>query len=237
MVRVAIIEDELAEYERLSAHLAAYGEARGVSFSVAYFPCADDFIEQQPAADLIFMDIDMPGTNGLDGARAIRGFAERVPLVFVTNLAQYAIRGYEVDAVDFMVKPVGYGIFSAHMERIMRVIRQSGRRSVAIKDAVGTRMVAVDDIVSVESDRHYLIYRIAGEREAVRVRGTLSATEAELGGGKFVRLSVSCLVNADHIVRLLGDGVVLDDGSKAFFSRSRKKAASRQIADYFGGDL
>lgn len=235
-MRVAIIEDDVREADELSSHVMRYGAEHGVAFSVTHYPTADDFIELQPAADLIFMDIDMPGLNGLDGAREIRRFAERVPLVFVTNLAQYAIRGYEVDAIDFIVKPVSYPTFALHMERIMRLARRGEQRSVALKGSDGMRMVALDDIVSVGSDRHYLNYRIVGSRDSIRVRSTMSAAEAELDGPQFVRVSVSEIVNADHVTRLFSDKVVMDDGTSVFFSRSRKRDAARQIADYLGGD-
>ena len=236
MPKVYIVEDEQEAYEDLASCLERYGREHGVTFSVAHLPSADDFIELMPEADLIFMDIDMPGTNGLDGARAIRRFAERVPLVFVTNLAQYAIRGYEVDAIDFIVKPVVYATFAVHMERIMRLIGRSERRSIPLKGPDGTRMVALDDILFVEVDRHYLEYHVAGESAPIRIRGTISAAESTLGGGRFARVSVSHIVNADHIAALLPEGVRLDDGTQVYFSRSRKREASRQIADYFGGD-
>ena len=236
MPKVYIVEDEPRAYEELASCLSRFGREHGVSFSVVHLPSADDFIEAMPEADLIFMDIDMPGTNGLDGARAIRKFAERVPLVFVTNLAQYAIRGYEVDAIDFIVKPVVYATFAVHMERIMRLMGRTERRSIPLKTTDGTRMVALDDISCVEVDKHYLKYHLAATGETIRVRGTISAAEEQLGGGRFVRVSVSHIVNIGHIATLLPDSVVLDDGTVAYFSRSRKREASRKIADYFGGD-
>ncbi len=70
------------------------------------------------------MDINLPNQNGLDAAAALRAFDKVTPLVFVTNLARFAVRGYEVDALDFIVKPLAYENFWFRMDRIIRRIER-----------------------------------------------------------------------------------------------------------------
>ncbi len=88
------------------------------------------------------MDIDLPGINGMEAAQLLREENATTPLIFVTNLAQYAVKGYQVDALDFMVKPVGYGDFAMRMGRAMRPWRRT-RAHHGTSDCAGTRVVDV----------------------------------------------------------------------------------------------
>lgn len=82
----------------------------------------DILSKYMPIYDIIFIDIEVPYVNGLKGAEKIRELDSVVILVFITNLKQYALKGYEVDAMDFLVKPISYTAFSTMMSRIMKRI-------------------------------------------------------------------------------------------------------------------
>ena len=107
MLDIAIVDDEHSERERLKACLAYVEEQQGVSFSVQEYESADQFLmmfEQQ--FDIVFLDIQFSqGMDGMNAARQLRKTDPSVLLIFVTNLAQMALHGYEVDALDFVVKP------------------------------------------------------------------------------------------------------------------------------------
>ena len=95
MIRVAIVEDDSAERERLRACLRWLEESEGMRFHVTEFSSGTAFIGSfQPVYDLIFMDIEMPGMDGMETARALRRMDASVLLIFVTNMAQYAIAGW-----------------------------------------------------------------------------------------------------------------------------------------------
>ena len=112
MIRVAIVEDEDIAARQLEQCLQQYESGHDIRFSSCRFRDALEFLEQyQPLYDLIFMDIGMPGLDGMEAAVRLRAMDSVTPLIFVTSMVQYAVRGYEVDALDFVVKPVRYPTF------------------------------------------------------------------------------------------------------------------------------
>ncbi|BAR05176.1 two-component response regulator [Parascardovia denticolens DSM 10105 = JCM 12538] len=126
MLTVAIVEDEPDDARRLDSCLQRYGAERGVDFRLEHFGRPSDFLDSYKARyDLVFMDIEMPGMDGLSAAKRLRQFDQEVILIFVTNLAQYASRGYEVNALDYVMKPMEYQTFERKMDRAVRACRNN----------------------------------------------------------------------------------------------------------------
>lgn len=236
MYRVLIVEDADAEAIALEGCLARYAEEHGGQFQTRRLRSAVEFLEGSHPADLVFMDIDLPGSTGMEAAEALREYDQETPLVFVTNLAQYAVHGYAVDALGFIVKPISYGDFTLCMDRVMRALQRSRRQTLTVPTRDGVRVVNVADLVSIDARGHDATYHLAGGG-ALTQRATLSSIARQLEelGTPFVNVSASCLVNMAHIRRIHGDEVELSDGSSAFFSRGKKRAALERIADYLGG--
>lgn len=244
MRQIAIIEDSEPEEERLAEHLARYGREHGESFQISWFTTAEEFLTQRRAFDLIFFDIDLPGeVDGMEAAHLLRTYDTETPLIFVTNLAQYAVKGYEVEALDFMVKPVSYHDFSLRMDKAMRLMARTDGQTVTLSlSGGGMRVVAVADIAYVEIANHDLIWHLTGPAAAggsttARERRTLTQAEAALPDGRFVRVSNSCLANMGHIEVVHGDSISMDTGDELYFSRSRKRPALEKIAAYLGGSI
>lgn len=237
MYRIALVEDELDAADALAAFLDRYAQERGLDFALARFTNAMDFELTKESFDLVFMDIQMPGINGMEAAHLLRTYDEVTPIVFVTNLAQYAVRGYEVDALDFIVKPVTYFNFRMRMDKAMRHIRRNSGRSVSVSTRDGMRVIPLADIEYVEVSRHDLSYHLVGEEEPFVVYGSLVAFEQEVEGGPFVRISASCLANMNHVRSVRGSALVMSGGETLYFSRSRKREALATITSFFGGSI
>lgn len=235
MYRILIVEDTPTEADRLATFLARYADESGEDFSLERLTNAVDFLERRPRADLIFMDIQMPGINGMEAAEILRGYDEETPLVFVTNLAQYAVEGYAVDALDFVVKPVAYDAFRPRMDRALRAMRRKLGATVALPSPEGERVIAVRDIAYVDMLRHDLYYHLTGEADPLRLRGSMKLAEEQLAPHGFLRISSGCLVNMAQVKLVRQGSVVLGDGAELFFSRARKKACLEALANYVGG--
>lgn len=233
--RVLIVEDSDDEASRLEAHLARYATERDLRLSVTRIASALDIEDSAPNADLVFMDIDLPGINGMDAATVMRESNPTTPLVFVTNLAQYAVKGYQVDALDFMVKPVSYGDFALRMDRAMRAVRRNAERTIAVPTKSGMRVVDVADIRYLELQKHDLLYHVAGLKEPLRKRGSIRQAREELPAESFATASQGCLFNMGHVSEVRAASVVMDDGHEVYFSRARKKECLEALARYFGG--
>ena len=132
MAKIAVVEDNDAMREQLCGFIAQYARESGRQLDVTAFADGAEIVDPyRPGFDIIFLDIEMPTLGGMPTAERIRQVDPDVVLVFVTNMAQYAIRGYEVDALDFVLKPVSYYQFSTKLERaLQRIQRLSGIRSV-----------------------------------------------------------------------------------------------------------
>lgn len=234
--RALIVEDDAQAAATLRAHLTRYGREVGASFSIEVLGSALEFLDGRHTADIVFLDIGLPGVSGMEAAQIMRQTDEVTPIVFVTDLAQYAVRGYAVDALDFMVKPVEYADFALRMGRAMRVMARNANATVSIPTADGTRIVPMRDIVYVEILRHDLYWHVTGMTGPLRVRGSLTSEEARLGE-RFCRISASHLINMQHVRVVRGSGVTMSDGTELSFSRSRKKAALEALARFAGGSV
>lgn len=237
MFRILIVEDNPEEQAVLRAHLERYATEHDEDFQITWLKSAVEFVEGSETADLIFMDIDLPGINGMEAATLLRSFDNHTPLIFVTNLSQYAVRGYEVDALDFIVKPVTYYNFSMRMDKAMRIMRRTTGRNVVIQTKAGMRVIPLSELISVEVLNHNLAYRAVGYDDPIEVRGSLAAVERELADAPFVRISNSCLANMGHVRDIKGNELRMSDGSVLYFSRARRRPAMERIADYLGGSI
>ncbi len=237
MPKIAIVEDEADAADALAAFINRYGTEKNEEFAIVRFSSAMDFEVTRQRFDLVFMDIQMPGINGMEAAHLMRTYDSETPIIFVTNLAQYAVKGYEVDALDFIVKPVTYFNFRMRMERAMRRIARNGERSVVINTRDGIRVANLSDIEYVAVNKHDLSYHLANEDEPLVVYGSLRAFEEEVAGGPFVRISNSCLVNMNRIRSVHGGSLRTHGGQELFFSRSRKREAVATITGFLGGSI
>ena len=237
MYQLALVEDERDAADALAAFIERYSQERSEEFEITRFGNAIDFEMCRQRFDLVFMDIQMPGINGMEAARLLRTYDDETPIIFVTNLAQYAVRGYEVNALDFIVKPVTYFNFRMRMDKAMRHIRRNAGHSVMVSTRDGMRVIPMADIEYVEVSRHDLSYHIYGEKDPFVVYGSLVAFEEEVAGGPFVRISNSCLVNMNQIRSVKGASLLMKGGDTLYFSRSKKRDAIDTITAFFGGSL
>lgn len=109
MIRIAIVEDETVYKEQLIEYLKEFEQERSETLKIDTFSDGDEIVENYQAQfDIILMDIQMNFMDGMSAAEEIRKIDSEVVIIFITNLAQYAIKGYEVDALDYILKPISY---------------------------------------------------------------------------------------------------------------------------------
>ena len=127
-MRIAIVEDEQQQRELLRDYVCQYARDTGAHHTVELFGSGEELLERySPQYDIILLDIEMPGLNGMETAERIRARDADVVLMFVTNMAQYAVGGYAVGALDFVLKPVNYNTFSLRFARAVKRARNASR--------------------------------------------------------------------------------------------------------------
>ncbi len=123
MINVAVVEDEDSAAETLSEYFERYSHEKGAQFHIVRFDNPVNFLTNYKSKyDLVLMDIDLPDMDGMEASRRMREIDNLVTLIFVTNLSQYAVYGYEVNAFDYVVKPVSYFDFALKLERAVKRI-------------------------------------------------------------------------------------------------------------------
>lgn len=232
-MRIAIAEDEIAGCELLKKYLEEYSKAKGVTFEIDYFSNGLDLVEAyKPDYDLLLLDIEMPRLNGMEAAQRIRRQDQDVYIIFITNMAKYAIRGYEVNALDYMLKPVNYFAFAMKMDKVTACLARREKRSMVFSTEDGLIKLAEEEIAYIEAVNHRLLVHTPGR--CYTARGTLSELEQRLDGGNFVRCNKGYLVNLRHISRVKADTVVVA-GDELVIARRRRDAFLLAVTDYYGG--
>ena len=233
MYKILVFEDTPSEAAVLLDHISRYADEHEVQLEATWERSAFGLAEDAKQADLIFMDIEMPGISGMDAAALLRTFDSETPLIFVTNLAQYAVNGYEVDALGFIVKPVSYAAFSLRMAKALRVMRERHGNIITIKSRGGVRVIDVNDITFIEVKGHDLTYHLTGGSSVVS-RATIAEAEERLEDYTFVRISKSFLVNMRHIRSFKSGEVELFDATTLPIGRTMRDAAIEKIVSYLG---
>lgn len=231
MIRVAIVEDEEAAASSLQEYFLRFQKTSGEQFQITSYDNAVSFLEHYHSFDLVMMDIRMPYMNGMDAAIRLRKLDTQCVLIFVTNMAQYAVKGYEVDALDFVVKPVSYYNFAMKMEKALRVSRRRKTSSIRILSAGELHIIAADDLYYVEVSNHNLIFHT--RQGLFNLWGNLGKIEQQVRGKGFSRCSACYLVNLAYVTRVRGELVTVH-GEDLRMTRTKKKDFLRALTDYLG---
>lgn len=232
--KVAIVEDETSSFRRLEESLRLYEDSRkDVQFNITAFQDGDSFLSSgKNHFDIVFMDIDLPGMSGMECAARLRKTDTVVTLIFVTGLAQYAVQGYNVSALDYIVKPVTYKNFAVKMERALGRINMSRNKCVVI---MGNELyrVATDDIIYIEIQAHRLTFHLING-QTILGWGVLKKLADELKDYGFGCCSSCFLLNFKYVISLNSTAVKMIDGSEFTVTRRRKEPFMAAFSQYIG---
>lgn len=230
MIRIAIVEDNEHDRETLKKCLIRYEKESKYKFIIKEFQDGEDIITNYTAKyDLIIMDIEMMFLNGMKAAEKIRQLDTDVVIIFITNAPQYAIQGYKVNALDYMLKPVAYFSFSETMNRALRKIKTREKEYVTIAVKGGKMKLDVSHICYVEVQDHLLIYHTT-DGEFV-TKGTIRDVDGQLDPGHFFRCNRCYLVNLEYVENYQGSDITVN-GDIIQVSRSRRKPFLDVLNEY-----
>ena len=158
MIRIAIVEDEESYVKELTGYLKENQNTYKEELEITVYRDGDGITSNYRAQfDIILMDIQMKFMDGMSAAEEIRKQDSEVVIMFITNMTQYAIRGYEVDALDYILKPVSYFAFCQKLSRAIARIKKRGSKQITIPVKGGIVRLDVEDIYYIDSVGHNLI--------------------------------------------------------------------------------
>ena len=233
MTRIAIVEDEAAVRDQLTGYVQRYTRQYGTPFEVTTFGDGVDILENyRPVYDIIFLDVEMQHLDGMETAQRIRALDSDVLLIFITNMAQYAIKGYAVGALDYVLKPVPYFAFSQQLQKAVGQLARQKRHYLAVPVDGGLRRIDEASIYYIESEGHRIhFYTEEGDFSAP---GALKTFEEKLADRPFARCNSGYLVNLAQVSGVQQNTVQVGP-HELQVSRPKRKAFLEALADYIGG--
>ncbi len=229
-IKVIIVEDEKDAADLLQQYILRYGETKSVEFDVRRYSDATSFLSSyNNSADLIFMDIELPDGDGMSAVAKIRERDNEVTVIFVTNMSQYTVKGYEVRAFDFIVKPVSYSNFSIKLAGAVSVIRQRTGKDLWISNKEGKNCIRSSRVKYIEVNQHVLVFHtLDGDYTQ---SGTLSNIQDELAGEPFSLCNRCYLVNLRYVTAVKQFDVYLGT-QKLQISRPKRTGFLRDLNNY-----
>ena len=233
MVNLAIVEDEDSYAAQLTEYIERYQKESGNSFKITRFKDGDEITNgYRGEFEVILMDIEMKFMDGMTAAEEIRRFDQDVVIMFITNMTNYAIRGYQVDALDYVLKPVSYFAFSQKLDRALTRIRKKSTDVISINMPSGVKKLDIDNIFYIESEGHNLTFHTSGGDFTLRAK--MSDYELKLSPYNFFRSNKGYLVNLKYVDGV-ENGECLIAGKRLGISRARKNDFMDALTNYMTG--
>ena len=234
MLRLAIVDDTPADSAALRALVADYFTRNEQAYMLHVFDTPLDFIRSTESHDIVFMDIRMDKLDGIEVARIMRKINTDAVLIFVTPMAQLAIKGYEVDALDFIVKPADQFSINYVLTKALTRLENTSSTVFALKTSEGIVSLSSGDITYVEVFDHNLAYHTT--KGVYEVRGRLSDVVKKLDPKRFIMCNRSFVVNLRYVSSACSEYLVVD-GKKIYISKSHSKEIMKHFSNFLGENL
>lgn len=230
-MKIAIVEDDKEAQDLLISCIKRYEQEHKLHIEILTYNDGVQITSDYPSnLDLIYFDVQMPVMDGMTAAKKVREHDQKVLIVFLTNYVQYAIDGYEVQAADFLLKPITYFSFSAHFDKLLSRL-QTDEKFITVTHDNEMNRIPLNQLYYVESAGHYIKFHLANKE--YQMIGSLKNMEKQLDSDHFFRCNYGYLVNLGQVSGVDGNTVHVGPFDLQI-SRSRKKSFMAHLTDYLG---
>ena len=226
--RIAIIENELENTNDLEISVKKFFENKKINFKIDKYNTAKSFLNNYEYFDLVFIDVNLPDINGIKAIQELRKIDQKVLVIFVTSAVEYAIKGYSVNAFDFIAKPFDYDDFASKLERALPRLKQSKKLVIIHKQSM--RILNISQIVYIEVDEHKIIFHL-NNGENIDTYGTMKSYLETLKNHNFALCNQCYLVNLKYVDGIQNDYVIINN-EQLLISRPKKKEFINAITNF-----
>lgn len=231
MIKIAICDDEPFMAQEISTRLSDYmGEQHITSFCVSNFSNGCLLLESDCDFDLIFLDIQMEKPDGMETAKILRQHGNRSLLIFVTVLKECVFNAFEVEAYDYLIKPLDSDRFRRTMDRAIKTLEQRTVKSIIVHRGMSCDVIPLAQIVYCEV-RGRKIYIHQNDGKIIDYYEKLDDFEHRVDG-RFFRCHRSYLVNLDYVRGNYAGQVTLSQGEQIPVSRLREQELTQALLHY-----
>lgn len=230
MISVAICDDEKYMSDQIRTLVSAFSRRKNIEISIRQFSCGEDLLRYDKQIDILFLDIQMKGIDGMETARKLRGQNFRGFLIFITVLKELVFQSFEVQAYDYLVKPVDEKQFEKTMERVFSSMRNTGEENLLIQKGYESRIISLEEIVFCEIiDRKIYLHLVSAE--VVDYYERIENLESRLGDS-FFRCHRSYLIHLKYLKSYKNGTAYMEGGHRIPVSRLRGREFSAVILQY-----
>ena len=231
MIKFAICDDEPLMAQELAGYLAEYMKEKSITdYSVSSFSDSRALLDTAGSFDVIFLDIQMERPDGMETARLLRRRGDHSLLVFVTVLKELVFDAFQVEAYDYLLKPLDSARFKQTMNRVLRSLEQRTAEDIVIQRGTGCEVVLLSDIVYCEVLGRK-IYLHKSDGTVSDYYDKLEDLERRVDG-RFFKCHRSYLVNLDYVRGCQDGQVLLFQGERIPASRLRERELTQALLRY-----
>lgn len=235
MINIAIVEDSKDDLSILKNYIQRFAKEHSTLFHIMEFSDGLDIVsDYNPSYDIIFLDIQMKHLDGMKTAEKIRTLDEETEFIFITSTIQYAVQGYTVNAMGYVLKPVSYLAFSQTLAKaVQKVEDKLSKEYLSFDTERGIMKLELRQILYIESQLHHII--IHSSKGAFKTTGPMKKVEKELAPKGFTKCHNAYLLNLYHVDCVNQSTVTMTDQSILPISRTKKREFLDALTNYLGG--
>lgn len=223
--KVAICDDEINQIKNISDYIAKFSIKTDIEFSIKCYTNSNELLKkyynERSPFDMIFLDMEMPERSGIETAEEIRRIPDRNVLIsFITSYPEYMQDSFDVQASQYLIKPVSYELFEEKLEKMLQYISDLETNIIVLSQKIGETVLHLDDIICIEANKNSSLI-ITMQNDKIIIKGKLADYEKELADKYFISIHRSCLANMRYIKRFNADSLEFSNGKTVSVSRRR----------------
>lgn len=219
---IATCDNDIQYCEQVENYITRLGNSLRIDVKCDKYQSGKELLESNfNQYQIIFLDINIQDESGIHIAEQIRKSNEKVEIIFLSTLIQYAVEGYRVNAYRFFLKPIEYKDFAFQLNELLIRLNNYEKNNLILTKGRQKYTINIDDIIYIEVVDHNLIYHCIDNK--ITINGTMRKLESDLQGLFFIRIHNSYIVNMRHVIEVKNKNLLLKNGKELPIARSKKE--------------